>query len=149
MKMFIFPIEQYVEGFVVTGFCVRTKNQDELKLETAKLPKLWQQFYNSNLTTKGNIFGVYSNYESDVNGYYTATVGVDNSTVQAKLKTVSIHAGTYLVFEGEGPMPFIVAETWKHVWEFFEKNLQYKRSYISDFEAYSNTNKVEIFIGIK
>lgn len=45
MMLTIKPILQYVEQFTVTGFCIRTKNSEEVKPTTAKIPLAWQQFY--------------------------------------------------------------------------------------------------------
>ncbi|MBA2650353.1 MAG: effector binding domain-containing protein [Legionella sp.] len=147
--MSIQPTVKKVESFIVTGFSVRTQNSDEFNDKMAKLPRLWQQFYTSELTTNANIFGVYSNYDSDANGPYTVTVGVTSHHAHAQLSSVTIQAGNYLVFQGTGPMPTIVVETWKRVWEFFEKNTKYLRNFISDFEAYSGSDKVEIYIGLE
>jgi predicted transcriptional regulator YdeE len=138
-----------VESFIVTGFSVRTQNSDEFNEKMAKLPSLWQQFYTSELTTNANIFSVYSNYDSDANGPYTVTVGVKSDHAQTQLSSVTIQAGNYLVFQGTGPMPTTVVETWKRVWEFFEKNTEYRRNFISDLEAYSGSSQVAIYIGLE
>jgi predicted transcriptional regulator YdeE len=94
---------------------------------------------------------VYSGYESDANGLYTATVGItDNSDrTGAGFVSVKIPAGNYLVFQGEGPMPSTVVEIWKKIWNYFEVESHYQRSFISDFEAYSSSDTVAIYIGIK
>lgn len=147
--MSVQPNVKQVESFIVTGLSLRTQNSDEFDEERAKLPSLWQQFYTSELTTNTHIFGVYSGYDSDANGYYTVTVGVESSHVQTQWSSVTIQAGDYLVFQGIGPMPATVVETWKQVWEFFEKNTEYRRNFISDFEAYSGSNQVAIYIGLE
>jgi predicted transcriptional regulator YdeE len=143
------PIMKQVESFTVTGFSVRTRNSEEFNEKTAKLPSLWQQFYTSKLVTNANIFGVYSNYDSDASGPYTATVGVKSNHAQTQLSSVTIQAGNYLVFEGTGPMPATVVETWQRVWAFFETNTEHRRKFISDFEVYSGPNQVAIYIGLK
>jgi len=143
------PTVRQVESFIVAGFNVRTQNKDEFNDKIAKLPNLWQQFYTSELATNANIFGVYSNYDSDANGPYTVTVGVESSHAQTELSVVTIQAGNYLVFQGTGPMPAVVVETWKKVWEFFETNTEYRRNFISDFEAYSDPDQVAIYIGLE
>lgn len=147
--MSISPTEKHVKSFIVTGFSARTQNKDEFNEKTAKIPNLWQQFYNSELAGNANVFGVYSDYESNVNGFYTLTAGVESSHAQAELSSVTVKAGNYLVFKGVGSMPAAVIETWKHVWDFFEKNTEYKRNYISDFEAYSGSDQIEIYIGLE
>lgn len=148
--MSISPNVKQVESFIVTGFSVRTQNKDEFNEKTAKLPSLWQQFYTSKLATNANIFGVYSNYDSDANAPYTVTAGVETSPhSQTELSAVTIKAGNYLVFQGTGPMPAIVVETWKRVWDFFETNTEYRRNFISDFEAYRGSDQVSIYIGLE
>ena len=147
--MSILPAVKSVESFQVTGWCVRTQNQDEFNEKTAKIPSLWQKFYTSHLATKAPIFGVYSNYDSDVNGFYTITVGVESSSNQPELSAVTIQAGNYLVFQGTGPMPMTVIDTWKQVWTFFTTNTEYKRHFNSDFEVYTGPDQVMIYIGIK
>lgn len=147
--MSISPAVRYVDSFIVTGLSVRTQNSDEFHEKTAKLPSLWLQFYASELATNANIFGVYSNYDSDADGPYTATVGVKSSHAQTQLSSVTIQAGNYLGFQGTGPMPAAVVETWKRVWMFFEINTTYRRNFISDFEAYRGSDQVTIYIGLE
>ncbi len=147
--MSIQPIVKQVESFIVAGLSVRTQNSDEFNEKTAKLPSLWQQFYTSELATNANIFGVYSDYESDANGLYTTTVGVRDNTERTKFTTVTVQAGNYLVFEGAGPMPSTLVKTWKQVWNYFEIENNYQRCFISDFEAYSGSDEVAIYIGVK
>lgn len=145
----IAPTLKYVEGFTVMGLSTQTQNTYEFNEKTAKLPSLWQQFYSSDLATNANIFEVYSDYESDANGLYTVTVGVSDDSERVEFGTVKIQAGNYLVFHGVGPMPSTVIETWKQIWDYFEAKSNYQRSFISDFEAYSGSDKVAIYIGIK
>jgi predicted transcriptional regulator YdeE len=138
-----------VESFTVSGFSVRTQNKDEFNEKTAKLPSLWQQFYASVLATNAKVYGVYSNYDSDANGFYTVTAGVESSDASTELSTITMQGGNYLVFHGTGPMPAVVVETWKRVWEFFKTNTEYRRNFISDFEAYSGSDQIAIYIGLK
>lgn len=147
--MLISPAVQHVESFIVTGLSVRTQNSDEFNEKTAKILTLWQKFYTSELATNANIFSVYSNYDSDVNGPYTVTVGVESDYAQTQLSSVTIQAGNYLVFQGTGPMPATVVETWQQVWAFFETSTEHRRKFISDFEAYSGPDQVAIYIGLE
>jgi predicted transcriptional regulator YdeE len=144
------PTLKYIDAFIVTGLSTTTQNTDEFNEKTAKLPSLWQQFYASDLAVNANIFEVYSDYASDANGLYTVTVGIsDNGDhTGAEFTSVKIPAGNYLVFQSTGPMPSTVVETWKKIWEYFDKKSNYKRSFISDFEAYSGSDQVSIYIGI-
>ena len=148
--MFRQPTVKQVESFIVTGFNVRTKNSDEFNEKTAKIPSLWRQFYTSELSVNAvNIFGIYSNYDSDANGAYTVAVGVKSDRTDTKLSSVTIQTGNYLVFQATGSMPATVVETWKQVWRFFENNPKHRRNFISDFEAYSGPDQVAIYIGLE
>ena len=143
------PLLKQVEKFIVTGFSVRTKNDDEFNEHSAKLPTLWQQFYSSDLMSNSPIFGVYSDYESDSNGFYKVTAGGSHENREKNYSSVTVQTGNYLVFQKKGPMPFTVIETWKQVWSYFAKNEEFQRSFISDFELYKGADEVEIYIGIK
>lgn len=143
------PALKYVEGFTVIGLSTKTQNSDEFNEKTAKLPSLWQQFYSSDLAANANIVEVYSDYESDTNGLYTVTVGSICDSDRAEFDSAKIQTGNYLVFQGLGPMPFTVIETWKQIWAYFGAESKYQRSFISDFETYSGSDKVAIHIGIK
>ncbi|MDP3559472.1 MAG: GyrI-like domain-containing protein [Legionellaceae bacterium] len=144
------PTLEYVESFTVIGVSVRTQNSDEFNEKTAKLPGLWQQFYSSDLANNADIFEVYSDYESDANGLYTVTLGVTADNTPTEFSSITIQSGNYLVFQGSGPMPLTVMETWKKVWAYFEKEGgEYQRNFVSDFEAYNGADKVAIYIGIK
>jgi predicted transcriptional regulator YdeE len=143
------PIVKQVASFIVTGFSVRTQNKDEFNEATRKLPRLWQQFHTSELANNAPVFGVYSNYDSDAQGPYTVTVGVVSSSAPTQWCSVTIKAGNYLVFQGTGPMPATVIETWKRVWDFFEINTEYRRNFISDFEEHNGSEQVTIYIGLE
>ncbi|CAM4478392.1 MAG: hypothetical protein LEGION0403_FIIPPAGN_02448 [Legionella sp.] len=141
-------ILKHVDSFTVRGLTVRTKNSDEFNPETAKLPNLWQQFYSSNPTPNTTIFGVYSGYESDTEGYYDVTAGTLNNNQGAELSVVTINSGNYLVFQGKGAMPQTVIEAWKRVWDYFTVDSPHQRCFMTDFEEYKNGDEVAIFIGV-
>ncbi|WP_133131125.1 GyrI-like domain-containing protein [Legionella yabuuchiae] len=143
------PIVKYVDSFTVTGLSVRTQNSIEFDETMAKLPKLWQKFNSSNPTIDKTVFGVYSDYETDVNGFYTVTAGIASANEVKELSSVKITSGNYLIFRGEGEMPKAIIDTWKTVWNYFTADSPYKRSFMTDFEAYSNGDEVAIYIGIK
>lgn len=146
--MILGPTLKYVESFTVIGLSTKTQNTNEFNEKTAKLPSLWQQFYTSSLAAHANIFEVYSDYDSDANGFFTVTLGVTHPTDQTEFSSVTIQSGHYLVFQGVGSMPVTVIETWKRIWTYFTTNSGYRRNFISDFEAYSGSNQVDIYIGI-
>lgn len=143
------PTIQHVERFIVTGLQTRTKNRDEFHEKTAKIPNLWQQFYSSEIRSQTNIFAIYSDYESDANGLYTVTVGIQSDELNARLQSVTVESGQYLVFRGNGSMPATVIETWKQIWTYFEETRGHQRIYRTDFEIYESPEEIAIYIGIK
>ena len=54
-----------------------------------------------------------------------------------------------MVFKKEGELPDVAFDLWTEIWEYFENNNEYERSYKIDFERYSKRDEVEIFISIK
>ncbi|MFC7421737.1 GyrI-like domain-containing protein [Iodobacter arcticus] len=149
------PKHELVSAFTVAGLVVRTKNSDEFNPTTAKIARVWGQFFTEGLIDKipnrlanSPVYGVYAGYESDANGLYDLTAGVSVSESSADFSTINIQAGDYLVFEARGAMPAAVIQAWGNVWAYFEQNLQIKRSYQTDFESYIGPNEVHIYIGI-
>ncbi|MBA2711682.1 MAG: effector binding domain-containing protein [Tatlockia sp.] len=149
------PKKIAIDGFGVTGLSVRTRNSEEFNPLTAKLPTLWQQFMSRGLVDFQEeptplIYGVYSDYDSDANGYYQVTAGVSGNSelISPELNSVSIVAGNYLMFSGKGIMPAVVISVWQRIWIYFGENQNHKRSFISDFELYRGADEIEIYIGI-
>lgn len=156
------PISKTVQAFKVSGLTVRTQNSDEMQPETAKLKKLWECFFAEHWLEKiqhkltGNhfVYGVYSNYASDHNDFYTVTAGVavsEASSQEKEIQTILIESGNYLVFENQGEMPKVVIEAWQAVWHYFQghSDSALKRKYATDFEVYLDKDKVALYIGIE
>jgi predicted transcriptional regulator YdeE len=63
--------------------------------------------------------------------------------------TVTTHAGSYLVFSGEGEMPDAIIDLWGEIWQYFSSDdCRYTRTYTSDYEYYKTATEVEIAIAI-
>jgi len=146
------PIRQHVDAFRVSGNTVRTTNREESTPATARLGALWGRFFGEETyastqsrTADTRIFGVYSGYESDANGAFDVAAGVAVSNGQG---SISVEAGDYLVFTGQGEMPHMVIAAWQRIWQYFETHPEVTRSYRSDFEAYEGPDKVAIHIGV-
>lgn len=142
------------EGVRVCGLSVRTDNQSEMVPEKSKIGPVWQEFhasYRAKLPEEALLYGVYYNYESDVNGPYTLLAGASSEhEVLAELEEIEIPAGTYAVFSGEGEMPQLVFDLWQEVWSHFDQSpAPQKRAYGADFEVYLNKKQMEIFISIE
>lgn len=147
-----------IESFKVAGPNVRTDLATELDPATERLKPMWTRFLDGNVMATipdqvdgSTIYGVYSEYQSDQNGPYTATAGLQVSTDVSNvpdLHTVVVHGGDYLVFEAEGPIPDVVGKVWREIWSWFEKNTDYRRRYSTDFERYASADSVAVFISV-
>ena len=98
----------------VLGIRTRTRNSNELNLKSAKIPGLWDRFYEENIKTKIThrldpdvILGVYCSYENDYLGEYDLLVGAQVSELETEpgLSSQIILPSKYLVFKAKGQMP--------------------------------------------
>jgi len=150
-----------IEPIMLIGIEEKTKNENEINGK-GKIPKLIQTFYSEMLSKISNrhenhILSVYTDYESDENGYYTYFIG-------AKVKNLSyipegmvgrtISSSRYAIIPSAiGKIPDIVINEWKQIW--LDDALKEKRAYSTDFELYdkrcSNVDyaQVDIYIAIK
>lgn len=152
------PTLKKIEPFRVAGISVRTANKDEASPQTGKLGALWGRFFQegiagqvANQVPDSATYGVYSDYASDVNGEYSVTAGlqIDASAIRGDDFTqVDIAGGEYLVFEGKGPLPQVVIDTWKNVWDYFSEASEFKRAYTTDFELFKGMDEVAIHISV-
>lgn len=153
------PTTITVQSKIVAGISVRTTNAAEMDPATARLPGLWGRFYQEELAATipgaragSPVYGVYSAYESDANGAYTVTAGVEidpRTTAPRTMTPVTLAPGRYMVFEGRGEMPAAVIDTWLRVWNFFATPGAPARAYTTDFEVYSGPGVVDIHIALK
>ncbi len=142
-----------VEPFVVHGIEVSTTNEIEMKSGKSKIPSLWESFYKDHYgkALNGNpVYGIYTNYESDVNGQYSVIAGVKTSEDDEAYKKIEIKSGKYLVFKKEGGSPEAVVAAWQEVWNYFSNtDSPYKRAYTADFEVYEGPNNISVYIAVK
>jgi predicted transcriptional regulator YdeE len=137
-----------VDEFIVSGLSVRTSNKEEQHAATAKLPLLWQAFLAQKLTETMPMYGVYANYESGVTGSYSVTAGVKINAAQLNSPKITVKAGSYLVFKGQGQHPQTVIHLWNNIWGYFSTPHNYKRCFLTDFECYQSNGEVAIYIGV-
>ena len=134
----------------IRGLQTRTQNADEMNPQTQKIAPLWEKFYTQILPTlkEGTTFyGVYHNYESDVNGMFDVLVGSEQEA--EGLTSVTIQEGRYLKFPVKGEMPQAIIDAWGQVWAYFEDpSIDERRAYETDFEHYLSADEAEIYIGV-
>jgi len=151
------------DAFYIVGISANTSNAKEITAQ-AKIPQLWSDFYQKNIigqiTNPDNqtIYALYSDYQTDVNGDYTITLGIgvtNRSEVPTGMVLKVIPAAKYMVFTSKrGAIPEIVIQVWQDIWAWFAGS-DVERAYTGDFELYDerSTNpqeaQVAIYIAIK
>jgi len=143
-----------INNKTIFGLSVRTNNENEMNPNAGKIAPLVHKFDSTvvvNYRAGARVYGVYYDYESDVQDNYSVLVGTDNVESSAvTLEEVTIQEGDYLVFSGNGQVPQIIFEIWLQVWDYFSsEKCAYTRAYTTDFEFYRNQNEIEIHIAIK
>ncbi|MEZ9593605.1 GyrI-like domain-containing protein [Shewanella sp. 10N.261.52.F9] len=137
----------------VFGLAVTTSNEAEQHQATQKIMPLWQAFMQrpevSNNTTSP-IYGCYYHYESDHNGQYSILAGLTlNEPASEDLTEVDLVAGKYLKFGATGEMPAVIIALWQQIWHYFEvKECPFERCFDTDYECYTSTAGVDIYIGV-
>ena len=141
-------------GIFVAGIAVRTTNQDGKSEHD--IGSLWTKFMAENIAGQisaklsDDIYCVYTDYENDHTGWYTAVLGcqVTGPNDVDGMFTALIPKGDYRVYKPEGVFPCCVADTWRQIWEDGES-----RSYIADYDLYKagsesfEQTKTEIYVG--
>ena len=141
------------------GVEARTSNAAETNLETAKIPALWQRFFqvvqsiphrkNSNI-----IYGTYTKYASDHHGEYSLIIASEVKSlgsVPDGMVTATLVAGRYRMFVAQGQMPQALIETWGQIWNNFTGEGEDERAYTTDYEVHdmNNDTRVEVYIALK
>lgn len=152
------------QKMLLTGVAVRTTNADEAGTD-GRLPKLWETYFQSNLTSLPGIrnphyiYALYTDYESDAAGAYTTLIGheTNDEWVQDNNnhEVVLIPESKYLVFKTrKGPVYEVVAEGWHEIWAYFRESPEV-RTYTGDLELYDTriydpaNTEIEIYIAIE
>ena len=142
-----------IKKLMISGISAVTNNELEMSEENGKIAQLWEDYFANDVYKKtfdkansDFMYGVYSDYESDVTGNYKITVCVE--VTKAK-NAIVIEDKKYLVFTKKGELPMVVVELWEEIWDYFEKNSDYERSFEVDFEKYAKEDEIEIYVSIK
>ena len=147
-----------IAPFHLIGFSVRTTNKDA---QAAKdIPLLWDKLMTENLPAKisnkmsNEIYSLYTEYESDHTGYYTAMLGckVENiDNIPEGMVAKSFEGGDYLSITAKGDLDQgLIVNEWAKIW-----GMELDRAFTADFEIYGekamnrNDAEVDILIAIK
>ena len=137
----------------VLGLAITTSNQEAANT----IPAHWGRFFSENTIEKipnplsDKVYAIYTNFTNEGvsnEGDYLFIIGLSvpaDTTAPQGLTTVSIPSGKYNVFPVETGKPELVFPKWMEIWQ----NNTFNKSYICDFEVYSSTGEIEIFVGEK
>ena len=127
-----------MEAFKVVGIAVRTTNKNN-QAQT-DINNLWNTWFHEGVASRipnkvsDALYNMYTDYESDENGYYTTILGYQVTNLDSIPKGLvgkQIPKLKYKVFESKGKLPDCVLDTWKMIW-----GLKFDRSYKADFDVY-------------
>lgn len=151
----------------LVGICVRTSYDLELdKMKGHIFPCIQQYFHGAlfekipNRKKPGTTFCAYTDYDTDYKGAYTYFIGEEISSLDAPLpegfKELVIPKQQYVKFTTPpAPMPDVIVNAWKEIWEMSPKELGGKRRYDTDFEIYDERAAdhqnivLDVYIGIQ
>ncbi len=138
------PKKQKIEPFTVVGISVRTSNKEgEASVDLAVL---WERFYLENVHSQipnrisEDIYCVYTDYESDYTGKYTAILGYKVpflGLVPDGLTGCLIEESEYLKYTVKGEISTIM-DTWKEIWS---QDSTLNRNYTADFDIYKEKSQ--------
>jgi len=149
------------------GICVRTNNEQESDKIKGKIFPCIQKYFHGALFEKipnrkkpGTTFCAYTDYESDYTGDYTYFVGEEVSSFDRPLpegfQKLVIPSQQYVKFTtSPAPMPDVIVNAWKEIWNMSSKELGGKRCYKTDFEIYDERAAdhqnivLDVYIGIE
>lgn len=142
--------------FFVAGIAVNTTNQDGQSEKD--IGDLWTKFTTGNMAQQitgklsDDIYCIYTDYESDYTGRYTAVLGckVESADdVNHSFFTALIPAGDYQVYKPQGRFPENVGHTWKQIWQ-----TDIDRKYTADYDCYKagaksfEETEVEVYLAV-
>jgi predicted transcriptional regulator YdeE len=99
-----------------------------------------------------DIYCIYTDYESDHSGWYTAVLGCrvkQEDGLPEGLVVAKVPEGNYRVYTPVGEFPANIASTWRYIWQ---DNID--RSYLADFDLYKAGSKsfgeteAEVYLGV-
>lgn len=123
------------ENKVIKGKKIRTNNAN-----FSPIAELWSEVMAEK--PSGDIFAVYSNYESNYTADYDLLVGTENWSEET---SCMIESGEYLVFTVDTNNPKGVEVAWREIWS---RDSELKRAYKTDFEWYHTNGNIEVYISI-
>jgi predicted transcriptional regulator YdeE len=163
--------KEFVEKLpiICVGIKVRTSYEQELGLhdDKSQIYPTVMNYYHQGMPDKipgrknpGTTLCAYTEYESDYKGAYSYFIGEEVTEEPESLAEgfclLKIPAQRYAKFTSEPkPMPAVVQDSWKAIWQMDKEKLGGTRCYHTDYEIYDeraqdhNAIVMDFFIGIQ
>ena len=126
-----------MEKIIIKGKRIRTNNTT---LEGVM--DLWQEI--TTLQLSGDIYAIYSNYESNYSGDYDLLIGSESCDLPDSIELANCQ---YIEILVDGNSIENVGKTWQKIWSNTE--IEAKRTYQTDFEKYGQDGSIMIYLSIK
>jgi predicted transcriptional regulator YdeE len=129
--------------FYLIGISVRTTNQNGQSQRD--IGGLWTRFTTESIgqqiigKVSDNMYCVYTDYESDHAGIYTAVLGFKVSSlydIPAGFTGITVPGGKYQVYYLEGEFPANIGAAWQQIW-----TSDINRKYTADYDFYKANPK--------
>ena len=151
----------------LVGLGVRTSYQGELDKMKGKIFPCVQRYFHGMLYEKipnrakaGTTFCAYTDYESDYRGTYTYFIGEEvtlfDNLLSEGFQKLIISPQSYAKFTTTpSPMPDVIVNAWKSIWEMSANDLGGRRRYHTDFEIYDERAAdhqnivLDIYVGVE
>ena len=148
---------QVIQKFNVIGISIRTTNQKGQSVKD--IETLWSKFWGEEIQKQipnkasNDIYAVYTEYETDVNGPYTTIIGLPVNSLEnipEGFVGITIEKAKYQKFVSKGKMPEAVFNTWMEIWQNKNLNRAYKADFTIHGEKYydGDNAEVETFISV-
>lgn len=142
------------DSFFVAGIAVRTTNQNARA--NKDVGDLWTKFMSENIRSKitgrysEDLYCIYTDYETDHTGWYTAVIGCRVTEVgNSGMFVALVPSGKFKVYKPEGKFPDSVGNAWMHIWENGAD-----RKYVADYDLYKagaksfEETEAEVYVGV-
>jgi predicted transcriptional regulator YdeE len=139
-----------LESFSIAGISVRTTNL--AGQSQVDIGNLWANFFAGNITAmipaklSDDLICAYTEYESDMNGWYTVILGfkvAESYNVTNEISVVNVPSSTYQVYISADAKPETVVQTWMLIWQS-----EIPRAYQTDFDLYLPDGRVETYVSV-
>ncbi len=133
---------------VLIGMSVRTSYEHEMNWKQGRIFQCVQEYFHSNATERipfkkrpGTTICAYTDYESDYRGAYTYFIGEEVTSAPEPiipgLSRLTVPSQRYAKFTtSPAPMPDVIINSWKEIWEMSPDRMGGNRRYHTDFEVY-------------